>query len=177
MTTQPARRYLKGAALALAGVALLAATAFAATAFTATASAATSRQSAESVGQQSSGVPVVVNCAVKTQVRPGSIILGCADGKAYFSGLTWTAWGSSSALASGTYAFYGCVPNCVAGPFYTFPALVVLWGAQPLPGHPGVRYFTEMTAIFTGNRTGTGGGQTFHLPQTLTIPLSRYGGA
>jgi hypothetical protein len=40
-----------------------------------------------------------------------------------------------------------------------------------------VRYFTETTAIFTGNRTGTAGGKTFHLSQTLTIPLSRYGGA
>jgi hypothetical protein len=171
MTAHIAPRYLKAAALALAGAALLATTACAA------ASAATSGGSAESIGRQPNAVPVVVNCALKTQVRPGSIILGCADGKAYFSGLNWTAWGPSSALASGTYAFYGCVPNCVAGPFYTFPALVVLWGARALPGHAGVRYFTEMTAIFTGNRTGAGGGKTFQLSQTLTIPLSNLGGA
>jgi len=172
MNAQPARRYLRAAALALAGVAMLATTACAAAASAAPASRAQLEQAAGATA-----VPVVVNCAVKTQVRPGSIILGCADGKAYFSGLNWTAWGSSSALASGTYAFYGCVPNCVAGPFYTFPALVVLWDAQALPGHPGVRYFTEMTAIFTGNRTGKGGGTTFHLSQTLTIPLSNLGGA
>jgi hypothetical protein len=171
MTAHIAPRYLKAAALALAGAALLATTACG------TASAATSGGLAESMGRQSNAVPFVVNCLQKTQVRPGSIVLGCADGKAYFSGLSWTAWGSSSALASGTYAFYGCVPSCVAGQFYTFPALVVLWGAQPLPGHAGVRYFTEMTAIFTGNRTGTASGKTFHLSQTLTIPLSRYGGA
>jgi hypothetical protein len=171
MTTQPARRYLKRAALALAGIAMLGTTACA------PASAATSRQSAESVGQQSSGVPVVVNCLVKTQVRPGSIVFGCADAKIYVASLNWTAWGSSSALASGTYDFYDCVPNCVAGHFHTFPALVVLWGARALPGHGGVRYFSEMTMILTGNRSYTVSGQKIQLPQTLTIPLSQYGGA
>ena len=171
MTAQPAHRYLKAAALALAGVAILATTACAA------ASAATSRQSAESVGQQSSGVPVVVNCLVKTQVRPGSIIFGCADAKIYVSSLNWTAWGSSSALASGTYDFYDCIPNCVAGHFHTLAALVVLWGARALPGHSGVRYFSEMTIIFTGNRSYTAGGKKYQLSQTMTLPLSQYGGA
>ena len=172
MTAQIARRYLKAAALALAGVALLATTAFAATA-----SAATSGRTAESVGRQSTALPVVVNCLMKTQVRPGSIIFGCADAKIYVSSLNWTAWGSSSALASGTYDFYDCTPSCVAGHFHTFAALVVLWGARALPGHSGVRYFSEMTMIFTGNRSYTVSGQKYQLSQTLTISLSQYGGA
>jgi hypothetical protein len=171
MTAQPARRHLKAAALALAGIAMLATTACAA------ASAATSGRTAESAGQQATGVPVVVNCSMKTQTRPGSFTLACADGNAYVSGLSWSAWGSSSALASGSYAFNDCTPNCLSGHRHTLPALVVLWGAQSLPGHSGVRYFTEMTTIFTGNRAYTAGGKTDHLSQTMTFPLSQYGGA
>ena len=172
MTAQPGRRRVKVAALALAGIAMVATTAWAAAA-----SAATSRRSAESVGRQSSGVPVVVNCQQKTQVRPGSIILACADGNAYAGSLKWTAWGSSSALAGGTYAFNDCTPTCLSGHGHTVAALVVLWGARALPGHTGVRFFSEMTMIFTGNRSYTAGGKKYQLAQTMTLPLSQYGGA
>ena len=172
MTAQPARRHVRAAALALCGMAVLATTAFAATA-----SAATSGRSAETVRQQSTAAPVVVNCQQKTQVRPRSIILACADGNAYIGNLSWSAWGSSSALGSGTYAFNDCTPNCLSGHGHTFPALVVLWGAQALPRHSGVRFFSEATMIFTGNRGYTAGGKTYHLSQTMTIPLSDFGGA
>jgi hypothetical protein len=177
MTAQPARRHLKAAALALCGMAVLATTVLATTGFAATASAATSGPSAETARQQSTATPVVVNCARKTQVRPGSIVLACADGNVYVGGLSWTTWGSSSALASGSYAFNDCTPNCLSGHGHTFPALVVLWGAKGLPGHSGVRFFSEMTLIFTGSRSYTAGGKTFQLSQTMTILLSQYGGA
>ncbi len=169
MTALPARRPRKAAVLALCGIAVIATAACGAAA------------SAASLGQQraatTTAVPVVVNCGMKTQVRPGSIVLACADGNAYVSGLNWSAWGSSSALASGTYAFNDCTPNCLSGHGHTFAGLVVLWGARSLPGHRGVSYFTEMTIIFTGNRSYTAGGKKDTLPQTQTIPLSRYGGA
>jgi hypothetical protein len=172
MTAQPARRRVKAAALALAGIAVLATTAWAAAA-----SAATSGRSAESAGRQSTASPVVVNCQQKTQVRPGSIILACADGNAYAGSLNWSAWGSSSALASGTYAFNDCTPNCLSGHGHKFAALVVLWGVRALPGHSGVRYFSEMTMVFTGNRSYTADGKKYQLSQTMTLPLSQFGGA
>ena len=168
MTAQPARRRVKAAVLALCGIAVLATTACA------TASAATQGQSG---GRQSIAPPVVVNCQQKTQVRPGSIILACADGNAYTGSLGWSAWNSSSALASGTYNFNDCTPNCISGHGHTFPALIVLWGARALPGHVEVRYFSEMTTIFTGNRSYTAGGKKYRLSQTMTIPLSNFGGA
>ena len=31
-------------------------------------------------------------------------------------------------------------------------SLVALWRPEPLPGHPGVRYFTRITRIYTGKR-------------------------
>jgi len=172
MTAQPARRRVKAAAIGLAGIAMLATMAW-----PAAASAATSGRSAESMRQQSTAPPVIVNCQQKTQVRPGSIILACADGNAYTGSLSWTAWGSSSALASGTYAFNDCTPNCLSGHGHTFAGLIVLWGVKPLPGHAGVRYFTEMTIILTGNRSYTAGGKQETESQTQTIPLSNFGGA
>ena len=172
MTVQPARRRVRAAALALAGAAMLATTAWAAAA-----SAATTGRTAESAGQQSTGVPVVVNCAQQTQVRPGTFVLACGDGNASVDSLNWSAWGASSALASGVSGFDDCTPSCVTGHVHTFPALIVLWGAKALPGHAGVRYFSEMTIIYTGNRTYTAGGKKYTVPQTQTDPLSTFGGA
>jgi hypothetical protein len=48
------------------------------------------------------------------------------------------------------------------------------WRAEALPGHAGQRYFTRLTAIYTGNRAR---GALHHLPATATYPLSRSGGA
>jgi hypothetical protein len=170
MTAQPARRRVRAAALAMAGLAVLATTACA------TASASTSGRTAGSAGQGSAGVPVVVNCAQKTQVRPGTFVLACGDGNAALDSLNWSAWGSSGALASGTSGFNDCTPDCLSGHVHTFPALIVLWGAKALPGHAGVRYFSELTIIYTGNRSYTAGGKRYAVPRTQTDPLSTFGG-
>jgi hypothetical protein len=166
MTALPTISLRKAAALALGGIALVA-------------TAACTAASAAPVSQQQSmaSLPVVVNCAMKTQVRPGTFTLACADGNAYVSGLSWTAWGSSSALASGNYAFNDCTPNCLSGHSHTFSGLVVLWGVKALPNHAGVRYYSEMTIILTGNRSYTAGGKKVTESQTVTIPLSNFGGA
>jgi hypothetical protein len=118
----------------------------------------------------------VIACINKIQVRPGEYILPCGDGNAYLNHLNWSAWGSSSALASGTYTFNDCTPNCVGGHGHSFGVLAVLWDVQPWPGHAGVRYFTRLTIIFTGNRSYTAGGKTYREPQSLTDQLSQIGG-
>ena len=53
----------------------------------------------------------------------------------------------------------------------------MLWGVKALPNHAGVRYYTEMTIILTGNRSYTAGGKKVTEAQTQTIPLSNFGGA
>lgn len=174
MTTHSTRSWVKAAALALCGIAMIAAAGCGTPA-----SAASLRVSAASAGQRAAGttaVPVVVVCINKTQVRPRSYILACADGQVYLSNLSWAAWGASSALASGTYTFNDCVPSCVGGQGRSFGVLAVLWDAQRWPGHAGVRYFTRLTIIFTGNRSYTAGGKEYRLPQTLTDPLLQNGG-
>ena len=175
MTAPQARGLRQAAALALCGLAVIA-TAGCGT----SASAATSGQSAASAGRHAAGasaVPVVVVCFNKTQIRPGEYLLACGDGSAYLQKLNWAAWGSSSALASGTYIFNNCTPNCADGRGIAFGVLAVLWDAQPWPGHAGVRYFTELTMIFTGNRSYTAGGKTYQEPQTVTFPMFKEGGA
>ena len=173
MTTQPMRGRTR-AALALCGIAALAAAACAAPALNA---ATRSQQSAAVTSVPAAGLPVVVDCAMQAQTRPGQFVLACADGGASLSGLHWASWGSSAAFADGTSTLNDCVPTCVAGHGHSFPALVALWGAQPRPGHAGERYFTRMTIIYTGSRAYHAGGKLYHLPPTVTEPLSPAGGA
>ena len=158
----------RAAALALCGIALIA------TAGCGAAASAASLGKHQAAG--SSAVPVVVACINKTQIRPSEYILPCGDGNAYLNHLNWSAWGSSSALASGTYTFNDCTPSCVGGHGHSFGALAVLWDVQPWPGHAGVRYFTRLTIIFTGNRSYTAGGKKYTLPQSQTDQLSQIGG-
>jgi hypothetical protein len=172
MTTQPTRGRIRAAAIALCGIAAIATTACAAS----TSEAAAERQQPMAVTAAAPGVPVVVDCAVHAQTRPGQYVLACADGNAYLARLHWATWGSSAAFADGISTFNDCVPSCVSGHGHSFPVLVALWGAEPRPGHAGERYFTRLTIIYTGSRTYRAGGKLYHLPVTATDPLSAYGG-
>ena len=94
---------------------------------------------------------VVVNCGNKLQARPSNFILTCADANDALAGLRWVSW-RSEAFATGAETINTCTPNCAEGKFISYPALVTLWRPEPLPGHPGVRYFTRITRIYTGQR-------------------------
>jgi len=122
-------------------------------------------------------LPVVINCAMKHQVKPTSYILACGDAGAFIFKMQWASWGGQAAFGSGTYSLRVCIPNCAQGKTVTFPILAALWRVKPLPAHRAVHYFTRLTLIFTGNRAYKAGGKTFHEPQTLTLPLSASGGA
>jgi hypothetical protein len=169
MTAAPGRRLRRAAALALCGLAVIA------TAGCGSAASAASLGKQQTVG--TTAVPVVVVCFNKTQIRPGSYLLACGDGSAYLERLNWAAWGPSSAMASGTFIVNNCTPDCAEGRGIAFGVLAVLWNAQPWPGHAGVRYFTELTMIFTGNRSYTAGGKAYQQPQTVTYPMFKAGGA
>src|SRR6266702_1622136 len=145
------------AVAACAPTATASGTASATTASATTASATTAQQPAAAAAN----VPVVVDCAVHGQVRPGQYILACGDAGGYLSGLHWAAWGSSEAFADGTFTINNGD---------NFPVLVDLWRAERRPGHAGQRYFTELTLVFTGNRTYTEGGGVHKFPATLTYP-------
>lgn len=95
---------------------------------------------------------VIVSCANKSQVRPGSYLLACGDGSSYFAKLRWSSWTSTEATATGRFLLNGCSPNCAQGKWYNSAVLVVLWDASAMPRHPGQREFMRMTVIYTGKR-------------------------
>jgi hypothetical protein len=125
----------------------------------------------------SDAAAVVVDCAAHGQTRPGQYTLTCAGTGSSLTGLHWASWGSSASFASGTSVVNDCTPSCTGGHGHSFPALIALWRAEPRPGHPGQRYFTRLTIIYTGSHSYTAGGQVHRLPATVTYPLSPFGGA
>ncbi len=161
---------VKAAVIGLCGIAAIGVT----VGFASTAGAASGQPHLSS---SAASVPVLVNCAMHGQTRPGTYIMACGDGNAYVSKLQWASWGSSAAFATGRYVFNTCTPSCAAGHYVSFPALVALWRAEAWSGHSGQRYFSRLTIILTGSTTYTAGGKTYHVAATQTIPLSSLGGA
>jgi hypothetical protein len=98
-----------------------------------------------------SSTPAVYNCEFKPQIRPSEFVLTCADYGDSLMGLHWVNWGSSEAFATATEHINDCLPDCVDGKFINYPALVALWRPESVPGHPGARYFSRMTRIYTAN--------------------------
>ncbi len=98
-------------------------------------------------------IPAVYNCEFKPQTRPSEFVLTCADYGDSLIGLHWVSWDSSQAFATGTEHINDCTPYCAAptAKFINYPALVALWRPEPVPGHPGARYFSRMTRIYTAN--------------------------
>jgi hypothetical protein len=172
MRSQPTWIRVKAAALVLCGIAAIAVAVAVSVPAVATGPARLASRTAARLS-----VPVVITCALQPQVRPSRYILACGDAGALVIRLSWASWGSSAAFAAGTYALNSCTPKCRAQHFVRFPMLAALWRAVPWPGHPGKRYFSRLTIIFTGNRAYRSQGKPLHLPATLTFPLSASGGS
>lgn len=111
---------------------------------------------------------VLVDCHGAGQVRPAGYDIGCMPSSELVTGLAWTSW-RSAAFGGGILKVNDCTPTCAQGHYVKYPILVVLWRAEPWPGHPGQRYFSRLTWIFTGPRPG-------HVPaaQTFVLPSSGH---
>ena len=72
------------------------------------------RATETSLTQRSNGT-VVINCLFKSQTRPSSFVLTCADAGDVLAHLHWVSWGSTAAFATGTEQINDCTPNCAAG--------------------------------------------------------------
>jgi hypothetical protein len=137
------------------------------------ASAPTRATDAALIQRASTAKTVVINCQFKPQVRPSAMILTCADANDVLTGLHWVSWGTGAAFATGIEQINDCTPYCAAGKFINYPVLVDLWRAEPLPGHPGVLYFSRVTRVYTANRPPLyfcNGTHTCY-PQTATFDL------
>jgi hypothetical protein len=149
-----------------------------------TATASTSHPASHSAGHSASAggqraattrpaaVPRVYNC-LHAQVRPGSFTLACADGNSSLTHLSWSSWTASSARGTGTQVINDCQPYCAAGKFRSYPADVTFWRSEPVPGHPGQRYFSRVTLRYPAARPPAySGGKQVNGPETWTGALS-----
>ena len=109
---------------------------------------------------------VLVNCSGHGQVRPAGYDPSCMPSSELVTGLTWTSW-RPVAFVSGVLKVNDCTPSCAQGKYISYPILTVLWRARPWPGHPGQKYFSRLTWIFTSNRPDP-----LHAAQTFTLSSS-----
>ena len=99
------------------------------------------------------GVPGFVGCrsflsrTAVAQVRPRSLVVACADGNFYVTGLSWTRWDARRADGSGVGHLNDCKPYCAAGHFHTYPVAVSL-DAVARCGSRGELQFTRLTWTF-----------------------------
>lgn len=93
---------------------------------------------------------VVVDCFSAAQVRPADYLLACGDGNNRLVGLEWDTWGPHSANATGTDLVKDCTPDCATGRFRSYPVKVTLGDPQSWPADPGMRRFTTIRLVYTG---------------------------
>jgi hypothetical protein len=120
---------------------------------------------------------VVLNCMDKTQVKPGTISLACADNGLGLTRLHWTSWTPELASAYGTEWENDCKPNCAQGHFHYYPVVAVLWGSATVKGHPGERRYTQATISYTKGRPAVyvwscNGKVVATYPVSWTLPLA-----
>jgi hypothetical protein len=88
---------------------------------------------------------VVPNCVGKPVVKPGEVILACADAGLGVRAIRWLGWGSPVAAGLGTAFANDCTPSCAAGHFHSYRAVLLLGGTQRCGGR--VAYRTATVAI------------------------------
>jgi hypothetical protein len=93
---------------------------------------------------------VVLDCNLKPEVAPSTLVITCADNGLGVQGLHWTTWTSKLASGYGTVWENDCKPDCAEGHIHYYPSLEMLWGSAPVQGHPADRRYTKLTVIFTG---------------------------
>src|SRR5215469_1992370 len=121
--------------------------------------------------------PVWFNCVGRGQLKPADYILTCADAGSVLDHLVWTRWTAQQAVATGVHELNNDIPNRAEGKFIDYPAVVTLWRSEPVPGHPGERYFTRITVRYTGPRPPayTSNGQLVQHPAEWTQSLGLIG--
>lgn len=89
------------------------------------------------LGSPAAAAPVpsaVPDCLGKPTVKPAQIVLACADAGLGVRSLAWVGWGQPRAAGIGTAFANDCTPNCAAGHFHSYPAVIVLSGTQHCDG-------------------------------------------
>ena len=111
---------------------------------------------------------VLVNCQHHAVILPRSFTLTCADANDVLTGLSWVSW-RNVAFGSGTERINTCMPNCAAGHFHSYRALITLWRPRARGHGTGQLKFTRLTEVYTAARPVrvTASGKRHH-PATFT---------
>jgi hypothetical protein len=117
-------------------------------------------------------VPGFAGCfAKRAQVRPHSIVVACADGNFFLSGLRWSRWDAGAAVGAGVGHQNLCTPSCAEGHFRRYAVAVRLF--RPVACSKGGRLFTRLSWRFTKTKppgaTRTGSAR-FPFPNTFRCP-------
>jgi hypothetical protein len=68
---------------------------------------------------------VVGDCS-RSQVRPSSIQVGCANARLSLTRLRWSSFGGLTAHGRGSYTYNSCRPDCARGRVISDPVVIVL---------------------------------------------------
>jgi hypothetical protein len=82
------------------------------------------------------------------RTEPAQIVT-TGDGSGFVKGLTWSGWGTATALGSGLLEIDNCIPNCAQGTFTAYQATVTLSGLTPYGG--GAEAYADMTITAPGS--------------------------
>lgn len=114
-------------------------------------------------GADTSHPNVLPNCLGKPTVEPSEVILACADAGLGVRRITWLGWGSALAAGVGIAFANDCTPDCAAGHFHSYQAVLILKGAQRCGSE--LAYKTATVAIVGTPPTA------FARPADATYPL------
>lgn len=112
--------------------------------------------------QPQSGVLVSDNCGFDNDegvFEPVTIQLTCGSGTAVAGNLTWSQWGSTTAVGQGNVNEVSCVPDCADGKDVVYKAGLTL--SEPVKAGNGKEYFTRITVSFIGSGPNGSSGQLF----------------
>jgi hypothetical protein len=90
----------------------------------------------------------IVACLGQTSSKPVELMIACGDGNVYAQRLRWTGWGEPFAAAVGDLHVNSCTPNCAAGTFTTYRA--VLLARNPHHCKNGVVAYATVEIAFVG---------------------------
>ena len=88
------------------------------------------------IGSTQPPITALPDCQGKLAVRPTQVVFACGDGNVYATGVVWSHWGSLFATATATMHENDCEPNCAAGHFHTYAAVLAVTGSQRCKGGP-----------------------------------------
>lgn len=71
---------------------------------------------------------VIYGCDSQPVARPADFLLLCGDGGETLVNLTWSAWGRTSASATGQLVVKSCTPDCADGASIPYVATVTVSG-------------------------------------------------